>query len=442
MNVWQFLLTVRARWWIVVSAVAAVFCVALLLSFTAPKQYTASASIVIDVKDPIAGTAATGQLTSYMATQVEIVRSERVAMRVVKALRLDEPAEVRQRWLAATQGRGNLSSWMANQLRTKLGVLPSRDSNVIKISIVWSNAAMAATLANAFAQAYMDTNIELKVAQAKQYAAFFDAQARDLRGDLELKQKRLTEFQRDQGIVVTDERVDIETARLAGLSAQLIDIQAKRQESQSRQKQAYRDNSALPEVLQSPVISALKADLSRAEAQRQDIINRLGANHPAYQTTAVEIEGLRERIAQESARIAASFGNVAAINVQREEDIREALESQKSRVLKLREQRDAVTILQNDVVAAQRGLEAVTQRLSQTSLESQVQLTNIVQLERANEPLAPSSPRLTRNLALALLLGIMLGLGAVLGLELFDRRVRSDTELPQLLGVPLIGVVT
>ena len=75
------------------------------------------------------------------------------------------------------------------------------------------------------------------------------------------------------------------------------------------------------------------------------------------------------------------------------------------------------------------------------SLESQVQQTNIVQLEHATEPLTPSSPRLKRNLSLAVALGLVLGLTVVFGLELLDRRVRSDEELRELTGVPLLGVL-
>jgi uncharacterized protein involved in exopolysaccharide biosynthesis len=303
----------------------------------------------------------------------------------------------------------------------------------------WRDAKTAAALANAFAQAYIQTNIELKVDSAKQYSSMFDQQSRALRADLEDKQKRLAAYQNSSGIVATDDKLDVENARLTELSTQLVTIQTQRQESQSRQRQASGDNEALPEVLQSPVIANLKADLSKAEARRHEIAQTLGRNYPDYKDVESEIAGLRERIAQESGRIAASLGNTAQVDVRRENDLKAALEAQKQRILGLRQQHDQVTDLQNDVTTAQHNLDAVTARLAQSSLENQTRQTNVALLAAALEPLQPSSPRLLLNLLLACVVGAVVAVGGVLLSEMGDRRVRQSEELVPLLGIPLIG---
>jgi len=82
----------------------------------------------------------------------------------------------------------------------------------------------AAILANAFAQAYIDTNIELKVDPAKQYATWFDERSRALRADLEAKQKRLSDIRPKRASLPPRRRLDIENARLAELSSQLLTI--------------------------------------------------------------------------------------------------------------------------------------------------------------------------------------------------------------------------
>ncbi len=444
MNLKQFLLVLRARWFVAAGILCAVVAVAVAASLLATKQYTASASVVVDAKpDPVAAASYQSQLpSSYMATQMDIAASERVAERVVMEQKLDELPEFRQQWQNSTGGRGDLKSWLASALLKKLAVTPSRESSVINISVQWTDAKMAAALANAFARAYIDTNIELKVEPAKQYASWFDERSKALRAEVEVKQRRLADFQREEGLIATDERLDIENARLAELSSQLVAVQAQLQESQSRQHQSSDGNDGLLEVLQSPLIGGLKADLSRAQAKREDMVTRLGANHPDYLAAAAEVQGLRERIDQESARIAASLGNTTQINLRREHDIRVALEAQKNRVLELKDRRDGAAVLQNDVLTAQRNLDAVTQRLAQSSLESQTQQTNIALLTRAVEPLGHSSPRLLRNLVLSMCLGTVLGIGMVLLLELLDRRVRTDDELLHLLGVPLLGRIT
>jgi len=439
----QFLLVVRARWLVAVIIFGGVVVVGMGFTLLQQSQYTATASVVVDAKtDPVAGIVYSAEVTTgYIATQVDIIGSERVAQRVVKILKLDQAPPFVEQWRDATDGRGDIVVWLGSKLRKSVVVTPSRDSSVIDIAVEWTDRKTAATLANAFAQAYIDTSIELKVDPAKQYATWFDERSRALRADLEAKQKKLADFERSTGILATDSRYDIENARLTELSSQLVAIQALRQDSQSRQRQANGDFDSLPEVLQSPVIGALKADLSRQEAKLQDIASSLGKNHPDYKTTAAEVASLRGRIELESAKIAAALGNTTQINLRREADIRAALEAQKQRMLEFTNQHDQASVLQNDVVTAQRNLDAVTQRLAQSSLESQTQQTNIALLTPAVEPLYRSSPRLSLSLLVCLFLGAVLGIGTVLVLEATDRRLRDGSELTDLLGIPLLGSI-
>ena len=444
----QFLVILRARWLTAAGIFVAVVVLIAFASVIWPKQYTATASIVIDSKtDPVAqanGNGGGGELpATYVNTQADIISSERVAQRVVKTLKLDQQPEARKLW--AKGPNDDISVTVAKLLLDKkLQVAPAHDSpthasNVIDISVKWSDPATAAALANGFAQAAIETNIELKVEPAKQYASWFDQRSRELRADLEQKQKKLSDFQAKNGIVATDEKLDVENARLAELSTELVTIQGLRQDSQSRQHQVGSDISTLPEVLQNPVIQSLKAALVQAEAKKPDVAARLGKNHPDYQAVEGEISDLRNRIASESAKIAASLGNATQSNLRRENDVRQALEAQKKKVLELKYQHDQAAIFENDVTAAQRDLDQVSQRLAQSNLESLTQQTNVVQLTTATLPSDPSSPKIVINLIVAIFLGAVLGIAAALAAELRNRRVREDEDIVELLGVPLLG---
>ena len=122
-----------------------------------------------------------------------------------------------------------------------------------------------------------------------------------------------------------------------------------------------------------------------------------------------------------------------------ENAVRAALEAQKKHMAELQHEHDAIAVLVNDVNTAQRNLDTVSQRLVQQNMESQSQATNISVLTPAVPPLFKSSPRLSLNVLVGGLLGALLGVGAALGMELTDRRVRVDAELLQLLGVPVLG---
>lgn len=439
----QFLLILRARFWVIAAILVVVVGTALAVSLWLPKQYTASTSLVIDAKssDPLMGAMMTAQMApGYLSTQVDIIGSTRVAQRVVALTQLDQVPLLQEQWREATEGRGSMQVWLAELLKKGLVVKPSRESSVVSISFTGNDPAFAAAIANAFAQAYIETTLELKVEPARQYAQWFNERTKGLRDDLESAQRRLSSYEQEHGIIATDGRLDVETARLAELSTQLVMVQGQRADSRSRQSQAGAAES-MQEVMQNPLISGLKADVARAEAQRQQMLGRLGPNHPEIAKIDAELSSLRSRVASETQRVASSLGTTSRISAAREGEIATAVEEQKARVLELKSHRDQIAVLQRDVENAQRSYDLVTQRLAQTSLESQTQQTNVAVLTAATAPLRHSSPRVSLNVVLALFLGSLLGLGAALLLELIDQRVRGAEDLNQLAGVPVLGTI-
>lgn len=437
----QFLLILRARWLTVLLTFALVVGTTLGVSFLLPKKYTASAALLVDVKapDPLYGALMQGMIApGYMATQIDIIQSERVARRVVRMLKIDENPSARQQWVEETQGKGSIEAYYADLLSKQLDVKPSRESNVINITYKSAEPQFASAIANAFAQAYVDTNVELRADPAKQYAGWFDARTKGLREQLESAQGRLSQFQRDNGITNVDERLDVENARLQELSSQLVAMQALRTESSSRQAQTG-NTDTLPEVLQSGLVQSLKADVARQDAKLKDLSSQYGPNHPQVLRAVAEGQALRAKLEAEVTRVAGGVGTNNRVNVQRESEIRASLEAQKKKVLSIKQQRDEIAVIQREVENAQKAYDLTAQRLVQTSLESQTQQTNIVVLNPAVEPTEPSSPKLLFNTVLSIFVAGMLAIALALLLELFNRRVRSPEDIVEALGLPVIG---
>ena len=443
MNLTQFLSILKARWWVAALVFLLTVGTTLAVSLWLPKQYTATSTVVIDVKpDPIAGQFAGMLSPSYMATQVDVIRSDRVAQRVVRNLKLADNAQLRAEWLEATGGTGDIEAWISSRFKPNMDVKPSRESNVISVSYAAPDPGFAAALANAFVQGYIDTALDLKVDPAKQYSNFFDLRAKDAREALEKAQARLSAFQREKGIIATDERLDVENARLSELSSQLVMLQALAAESGSRQAQAQGPaGDRIQEVLGSGLISQLKADLSRNEARLQELSARLGDNHPQVIESKANINALRSRLDLETKRVTGGVGVTATINRQREAEVRASLDAQRSKLLRLKAVRDEGAVLVREMENAQRAYEAVLVRLNQTSLESQATQGNIFVLGKATPPGGPSSPKVLLNTALSVVIGALLAIGAVLALELLDRRVRAFEDLTTALGLPVLGVM-
>jgi len=445
MTLHQFLLILRARYRVALMIVLLAILAALAVSLVLPKKYTAQTAVLVDVRspDPVAGAGSVpiqGLVApSYMATQVDIIGGDRVAQRVVKMLKLDEDPRTKERWLEATEGRGTLEGWIADSLQKRLDVRPARESNVINITYKGSEPDEAAKVANAFAQAYLDTNLALKTEPARIYAEWFDEQTKASRAKLEEAQARLSEYQQKAGIVSSDERVDYETTKLAELSSQLTTVQGDTTDSQS--KRGSRGDT-IAEVMQSPLINGLKADVARQEAKVQEIGVRLGENHPERQRAESELAALKSRLASETARINASIETTYRVGKDRERELQGAVAAQKARVLALNKQRDELNVYRRDVESAQRAFETVSQSASQTRLQSLTNQTNVVRLNAATAPVNPSSPRLLVNLLIAAFGGTLLGVACALLLELANRRVRSAEDLVQMLELPVLASIS
>ena len=444
MSPMQFLSILRARWKVALAVLLLTIGTTLAVSLILPKTYTGSAAVVVDVKspDPIIGMMFQGQLVSgYMATQIDIMTSDSVARRVVHDLRLTDKAEVREAWQEDTGGQGDIEAWYAQSLSKYLTVAPSRESSVITVSYKAGDPMTAAAVANGFVKAYMDTTVDLRNDPAKRYSTFFDSRAKELREKVEAAQAKLSDFQKKNGIIGTDDRLDIETQRLNELSTQLVTLQALAAESESRNSQARLQSERMSEVLNNPVIGSLKAEISRQQAKLGELNNRLGDAHPQVHELKANLAELRTRLQNEVSRVSGSVGVSNTVNRSREAETRAQLEAQRAKLLKLRGQRDEVAVLQRDVDSAQKAYEAVQARLNQSSMESQATATNVSVLTPAVPPTQPSSPKIVLNTLFSIVIGIALAIVAAFFMEWLDRRVRSSEDVITALDLPMLGVL-
>jgi chain length determinant protein EpsF len=437
----QFMLIVWAWRKLAIIVLVATVSITLIVSLVMPKTYTATTSIYVDVKaDPILGALMPAMASpSYMATQTEIIQSSRVAGRVVKLLHIADIPSVFESWKEDTGGKISVEEYYGALLLRGLIVQPGRGSNIINLSFSSNDARFAASAANAFAQATLETNIELRVDPARAYAVWFDERLKSLRDSLKKAQEKLSAYQQEAGIAATSEKLDQETTRLDSLNAALSASEAQKADISSREKSTA--NELSPDVMQSGLIQNIKAEIAKAEARLSEISSNVGRNHPQRLQLEAQIAGMRQQMAEEIGRISGGVTAASRVSTQKGSELRVAIEAQKKRVLDLRAQHDQIDILKQDVETAQRAYEAVAQRMSQTALESHSQQTNLSVLSPAGEPTTASKPKILVNVAASILVGLLLGIGAAIGREFLDRRVRHRDDLVELEDIPFLGVL-
>ena len=439
MSFQQFIQILLARKKIVTSVLILVVATTMVVSFLLPKQYTAEVVIAIDtVKvDPITNIPMSGQLVpGYLATQVDIITSHNTARKVVELIGLNLVPDAQIKFQESTKGKGDIIDWLADSIVKDLDIKPSRESSVITLQYTSSDPAFASVMANTFVDAYKKVIIEMRSNLAQQNNVFFQQQLQTLQTKLENKQKALSNYQQQQGIVASDERIDVENQRLNDLSTQLVATQGQLIDAQSRLK---KEGAVAPDVLNNPLIQQLKSQLAMQEAKFKQIAAKEGPNHPAYQQAQAELGSARAQLNNQISQYSNSLASTAENLEQRLSNLQKALDTQKVRVLELKSQRSRLDILQRDVDNAQQIYQVAMQKLSESSLESNSDLTNVSVLKAAPEPTSPSKPKLLVNLILALFLGGLLGTGFALLLELQDRRIRSAVDLEQLLKLPVLA---
>ncbi|MEO6353636.1 MAG: chain length determinant protein EpsF [Oxalobacteraceae bacterium] len=445
MNLSQFLLILRAHYKIILLALLVTVTATVTMTLLTHKTYKATTSLVLNYKgtDPVTGTAMPSQLLpGYMSTQVEIVNSMSVALKVVDALKLAEGEDVKKSFMASAASDGNIRDWVAAGLRGNLKVAPSSESSVLTIAFTSENPQLAAKIANAFGNAYQQMSVQLKVNPSKKTSVYFNDQVKVLHDNFELAQKKLSKYQQDNGIVNADNSLDVESIRLNALSSQLVAAQGQTVEATSRQHQAQGSNAAdSPDVANNSLIQSLKMGLGAAESKFSEIAQRLDKNHPQYQSAKAEVDKLRADMNTQISAAANVVSSNAAIMQQREAEIRGALGAQKRKVLQLNRKRDELSVLSKEMDSAQRAYETISQRLTLTNLEGQSNQSDIAVLTPALAPLKPFGPNLLLNTLIAIAVGTLLGVGSAVILELLDRRVRSAADLVGANGLAVLGVI-
>lgn len=444
MNLNQYLAILRARWVVIFFTLLLTVGLTAVASLLLTKTWKATTSLVLNFKgvDPITGVPVPSQLMpGYMATQIDIINSQRIALEVIDQLKLAEGDAVMQKFMDEADGEGEIRNWLAELLLKNLEVKPSRESSVLEISFKAVDPQFAAMLANAFAAAYQKVSIQLKAEPSRKASGYFADQVKGLRERLEQAQKRLSEYQGKHGIFDAESRLDVESARLAELSSQLVVAQAQAMEATSRQRQAQGGAASSPDVMSNALVQNLRASLAMAEAKFADTAQKLDKNHPQYQAARSEVEKLRSSL-DENIRIATnSVAGNARILQQREAEIRASVAAQKSKVIELNGARDELKLLTQEMESARRAYEGASQRLNQTSLEGQSDQADIALLNPATVPVKPYSPRLLLNLLISFVAGIVLGIGFGFLAEIMSRRVRSADDLSATLKVPVLGTI-
>ena len=481
-SLYQYLNMLRAHARFIIGIFAAAVVIAGIVTYQSPKMYTATTIVNFEFKgtNPFAngGGGSTLAEDTYITTQISLIKSQNVADEVVNSLteleqdRLIAALNAKSTVIRKLKSRVKIAiaslfnadkqhtnkvndgnnlqisdayGWLTRAVGSDLTVEPMFKTRIVAISYESTDPRIAAIMANKFTEAYLTTNLRMMIDPARKTKVWFDDQLKILRLRLENAQSTLTEYQLKEGIIFSDERLDIETSRLQGLSNQLVEAQQTTRIA-VMEKQKLDDLVAsgesmtmLPAVLNNSVVQKIKSEIRILEDELVDLSSKLGSKHPQRKRVSSELYATRARLNAEVEAIANSISHAAELSSERQRDLAEALESQKRLILDLKQERDKIAVFAREVASAEATYNAALKQLNTTSMQSVVDQANVTIVDRANIPRRHSSPDMMKNLALGVIAGLILGIGFVVAMNMLVRRVHTKEDLVDELGMPVLG---
>lgn len=443
MNLVQLLLILKARWrWVAALTLAGLLIGVAWVALTT-RMFQASTEVLVTVRAPntvaVQGdqTPLTSQLQpDYLTTQVDVIKSDRTVVAVVKQLHLDEDPQILADY-RASGAVGSVEEFAANRIRGNLFVSPSPQSRVIRIGYVSPNPELAATFANAFAKAYTATTLALQIEPARESSDFYKQSASELRTQLQDAINKLSQRRTQLGITAaTDASSDAEDGRLNALQQQLATAQATQSAAAARAGQG-----ALPDAMTNSVVQGLLGDIAKTEAQRAQLATFAGPNNVDYKQLTNQLATLRSELAKQKALVAQSANAGSAQSSANVAGLQGAVNSQRDRVLALQQSRGEIASLEQDVNTLKSTYEQLVARQAQSTLLGGTSQTNISILSPASVPTRPAGVPLPLKVVAATLGCMLLGIVLAVISELLDQRLRRPEDAEIWLAVPNLGGV-
>jgi succinoglycan biosynthesis transport protein ExoP len=399
----------------------------------------------------------------FYQTQYGLLRARSLSERVARELKLaDDPkffamfgeqidgvpkGTVVTRLTAS--GRDGRVRQAGKILLDNLEVSPIRLSRLVTIGFTSPSAALSAKLTNAWATNFIESNLDRKF-QATSYARkFLEQRLEQLRQRLAETERQLVQYAADQQIInlpgqqgangSTSER-SIVVDNLTALNSELSVAIGERIRAESRIGKGA-SAGAVTEALTNTAIGSLRQKRAEIASEYARTLIQFEPQYPAALALASQIKELDRSIANEEGRVQASLNTNYRDAMARERDLQTQVEGLKSGLLSVRQRSIQYNIYQRDVDTNRQLYDALLQRYKEIGIAGGVGTNNVSVIDNAVQPQRPSQPRFLINLALALGIGLVLGVAAILLLDQIDETISDPAALPQTLNIPLLGTI-
>lgn len=428
------------KWWVLICA-----CSVLVLlsawSLTRPKMYRATTKIIVEPKQAINNNQFDSfvnywQLDRYITDQVQVLKTERLAQRVIDRLGLASLPEY------AGQKPG---PWI---ILSHLNIEPVEGSNVVELSLTAGDPQRAAEWLNVYVEEYIKANIEDGIGKTRKIYKVIQSRLDPLRQQVQTAEQGLMKFREKEGAVlfadeqknVITEQVDTLTTEYAKAKAERINLETEIQ-ALKRLKNEHLSQVSFPDILEDSAIASLLQKRNEAQLDLQNKLGTYKEGHPVIKELRSRLEGIDQAINQRVLTLSSNLRTRFEIVQAREKSLYQNLESLRRQILDLSKKTLEQDRLQEIYKQNKKFLEQMLARSNEADLSATSWMNNIRVIEPAVAPGGAYSPNVPRTMALGLILGLLLGVGLVLALDFLDHSLRTPEQVERYLGLEALTAV-
>jgi capsular exopolysaccharide synthesis family protein len=467
----EYLRVLIKRIWIVGGTLALVFGATVVATLRSTPIYDAVGSIAINKPDPMLQNLRDSSNSGVdyfdptdLDTEVRILRSDLLALQVIKQLNLDRLPEFGGHGqsspssLELTTDALEPDSARANALlgnfKGSLRVLLEPNTRIIDIHYSSPNKELAARVVNTLANTYIEQNFKTRFESTMQASDWLSRQLVDLQMKVETSEEKLVKYQKDHQILGIDEKQNITTAKLDELNKELTAAESERMQKEAvyRLSEAGDTESASAVSVgaawqgktsehTSPLLDKLQDSKADLKIQIAQLGTQFGPSYPKIAQLNNQLQEVDAQILAEMKKVGGRLRGDYLASLQRENMLRAALEEQKQEDNKLNESAIEYSLLKRDFETNRTLYEGLLQKLKEAGVTAGLRSNNIREVDIARTPAAPSEPNIPRNLGFGFVLGLTSGIGLAFLLEGVDNTVRTPEQAQAISGLPSLGMI-
>lgn len=401
----------------------------------------------------------------FYETQFQLIKSKRVAVRVVQLLSLVDRWEVfngdptsflwRLRNIfnadvekgADTPVLEEKIDIIADALLEGLSVSPIKNSRLVAITYLSPNPVFSALVANTFAEAYINEVYTMKMETTRRTLDWMSKKASQESAHLEDSEQKLQQYMGDNEIVTMENRIAVLPQQLAEISTQLVRAETKRKELQAEYEMAHRvvdDTDALanlPGLAESKELDSLRNEIQAAKQKNAELSKKYGYKHPAIIKANDDLALLEERRRRVLRQGVDKIHNRFQLAITAENDLKAQLDKIKEMALSMSEKFIQYGVIKRELDTNKQLYDALMLKMKEMSITEEGQTVNLYIVDHAQEAKFPVKPRKKKNLLLGLIVGLLGGIGLAFFVEYLDNNINSSEDLQRRFNVPVMSVL-